>query len=281
MITFWNRDPFLDRLQQHTGSPWTPFEAQQQLDALVLQPRPLSLASPWADPTQFLDFLTTIAHRRLIHCFFSPHSGQQWTFEALLKQTRPSSPQALSEALEQCCFWQIALEDVSTNTWQGHPRLITLNNFGWTFEWMVQTLLERDSRALVRRHVILGEIRDLGELDILAFLPTGQSLLIECKSSSKSLTNIQLDRFVAKGRGFPADRSLLLIDTDDPHQMQQRMGQVGQAMQRAFGDASVGAIQRVAGSSIVCMHNTLYIADTGGGIMTTLQAVLTGTPEHP
>ncbi len=170
MTSFWNHDPFLDRLQQHPGSPWTLFEAQQQLDALVLQPRPLSLDSPWADPTQFLDFLTDIAHRRLLHCFLSPQRGQQWTFEALLKQTRPSSPQALSDALEQCCFWHIALENPSTSTWQGHPRLVSLNNLGWTFEWLVQMLLEREYGALVRRHVILGEIRELGEIDLLAFL---------------------------------------------------------------------------------------------------------------
>lgn len=281
MTSLWNHDPFLERLQQHPGSPWTLFEGQSQLDQLVLQPLPLSLDSPWADPTQFLDFLTAIAHRRLLHCFLTTHVGQPWTFEALLKQTRPASPQALSHALEQCCFWRIALEDSSTHTWQGHPRLVTLNNLGWTFEWLVQILLEREYDALVRRHVILGEIQNLGEIDLLAFLANGQSLLVECKSSSKGVTDRQLDRFVAKSRGFPADRALLLIDTDDPHQMQQRMGQVGLAMQRAFGDASVGAIQQHDGSSVVCMHNTLYIADTGGGIMTTLQAVLIGTPGHP
>ena len=169
---------------------------------------------------------------------------------------------------------------MATNTWQGHPRLITLNNLGWTFEWLVQAILERDFGALVRRHVIIGEIRDLGEIDVLAFSSSGQSLLVECKSSSKGLTDRQLDRFVSKSQGFPADRALLLIDTDDPHQMQQRMGQVGWAIQRAFGDASVGAIRRFSGSSVVCMHQNLYIADTGGGITTTLQAVLTGIPEH-
>ena len=280
MASFWNYDPFLERLQQCAGSPWTLFEAQSQLDQLVLQPLPLSLDSPWADPTHFLDFLTDITHRRLFHCFLTVHGGQQWTFEALLKQTRPHSPQALVDALEHCVFWQIALEDLSTHTWQGHPRLVTLNNLGWTFEWLVQILLEREYSALVRRHVILGEIRDLGEIDLLAFLATGQSLLVECKSSSKGLTDRQLDRFITKSQGFGADRALLLIDTDDPHQMQQRLGQIGLAMQRAFGDASVGAIQRHAGSSIVCMHQNLYIADTGGGIVTTLQAVLTGTPKH-
>lgn len=280
-MSFSSTNPFVERLQQCAGSPWTLYEAQSQLDALVLQPFPLSPDSPWAEPAQFLEFLTDISHRRLVACFLGGHTTKHWTFEALLLQTRPSSPHALREALEQCVFWQIAQEDATTTTWQGHSRLATLNNIGWTFEWILQAVLEREYAALVRRHVRLGELFALGELDILAFLNTGQSLLIECKSSSKGLTDIQLDRFLAKGRGFPADRALLLIDTDDPHQMQQRMGQVGQAIQRAFGDASVGAIRRIAGSSIVCMHNTLYIADTGGGIMTTLQAVLTGTPEHP
>lgn len=278
MTSSWN-NPFVDLLQQCAGSPWTLFEGQSQLDQQVLQPLSLSLDSPWADPAQFLDFLTDIAHRRLLLCFLGAHIGKQWTFEALLKQTRPASPQALSKALEQCVSWQIALLDVTTNTWQGHSRLATFNNLGWTFEWLVQTILERDFGALVRRHVILGEIRDLGEIDVLAFLASGQSLLVECKSSSKGLTDRQLDRFVSKSQGFPADRALLLIDSDDPHQMQQRMGQVGLAMQRACGDASIGAIQRFSGSSVVLMHQSLYIADTGGGITTTLQAVLTG-PEH-
>jgi len=280
-MSFFSTNPFVERLQQCAGSPWTLHEAQSQLDALVLQPLPLSPDSPWAETAPFLEFLTDISHRRLVACFLGGHTTKYWTFEALLLQTRPSSPHALREALEQCVFWQIAIVQEDATTWHGHSRLAVLNNIGWTFEWILQALLEREYAALVRRHVRLNEIAALGEIDILAFLNTGQSLLIECKSSSKGLTNSQLDRFIAKGRGFSADRSLLLIDTDDPHQMQQRMGQVGQAMQRAFGDASVGAMHRSAGSSIVCMHDTLYLADTGGGIITTLQAVLAGTREHP
>lgn len=108
----------------------------------------------------------------------------------------------------------------------------------------------------------------------------GRSLLIECKSSSKGLTDRQLDCFVAKGQGFPADRALLLIDTDDPHQMQQRMGQFGQTMQRAFGEAITGAIQTHAGSSIVCLREHLYVADTAGGILPTIQAILKEMPTH-
>lgn len=273
MSSFWNKDPFVERLQQCAGSPWTLFEAQRQLDQLVLQPLPLSKDSLWANPVLFLDFLTDISHRRLVQCFLGAQAPHQWTFEALLKQTRPPSPQALTSALEQCCFWQITLFEKATSTWRGHPRLMTLNNAGWTFEWVVQMILEREYHALVRRHVVLGEIADLGEIDVLALLDD-KSLLVECKSSSKGLTDRQLDRFIAKCQGFTADRALLLIDTDDPHQMQQRMGQLGMAMERAFGDASVGSVKRYAGSSVVCLRKNLYVADTGGGITTTLQAIL-------
>lgn len=269
-------DTFIEHLQHVAGGPWTIFDAQRELDKLVVQPLPLSMDSPWADSALFLDFLTSISHRRLIQCFLGSQAIREWTFEALQKQTRPQSPQALLEALEQCCFWQIALEEKAMNMWRGHPRMETFNNSGWTFEWIVQMLLEREYHAQVRRHVILGEIAALGEIDVLAFLD-GRSLLVECKSSSKGLTDRQLDRFVAKGRGFPSDRTLLLIDTDDAHQMQQRAGQLGQSMQRAFNDASVGAVQTYGGSSIVWLRENLYVADTAGGITTTLQAVLDGT----
>ena len=178
-------------------------------------------------------------------------------------------------------FWQIALENSATSIWQGHPRLIPLNNLGWTFEWVIQALLEREYHALVLRHVILGEVRALGEIDVLALFANGQSLLIECKSSSKGLTDRQLDRFVAKAQGFPATYAFLIIDTDDFHQMQQRWGQFGQAMMRAFGDGSVGPIQHHAGSNVVCLRRNLYVADTGGEIISSLQAILTKDADLP
>lgn len=277
MSFLWNNDPFVERLQQCAGSPWTLFEAQHQLDALVLQPLPLSTDASRAGTTMFVDFLASTFHRRLLHCFVGRNVNRVWSPEDLLTQTRPPSPQALFDALEQCHFWQIALSERATNTWQAHPRLAMLNNLGWTFGWVVQTLLEGNYDAMVRRHVVLGEIAAVGEIDVLALLGDGRSLLIECKSSSKGLTDRQMDRFVAKGRGFPADCALLLIDTDDPRQMQQRMGQFGQAMHRMYGDASVGTIQSYAGSNIVHLRERLYVADTAGGITTTLQAVLDRT----
>ena len=273
----WSNDQFIERLQHIPGGPWTVFEAQQQLDQLVLQPLPLDSSS--VDTGLFLDFLSDIAHRRLVQCFLGAQVAHQWSTEDLLKQTRPRSPQALGEALEQCQFWQIAVESPD-NLWQGHPRLATLNNIGWSFEWLIQSLLEKHYGAYVRRHVKLGELAHLGEIDIVALMPDGYALLCECKSSTKSLTDRQLDRFFTKAHSIPAAQSLLIIDTDDPHQMVQRIGQLGQAMLRAFGSASVGAIQQYAGSSIIQLHEHLFVADTGGGILTSLQAVLSETSER-
>lgn len=276
-MSSFSNDPFIERLQHCAGSPWTLFEAQQHLDTLVLQPQ--SFDASQVDTSLFVDFLANSFHRRLLHCFVGMNGSRTWLLEDILKQTRPPSPQALIEALECCRLWQIALEHTTMHAWQGHPRLAPLNNLGWTFEWVIQALLERDYGALVRRHVHLGEIAALGEIDILALLPDGQSLLVECKSSSKGLTDRQIDRFVAKAQGFPGACALLLIDTDDPHQMQQRMGQFGLAVQRAYGDASIRAIQRSGGCSVVHLRERLSVADTGGGIITALQAVLTGLLE--
>jgi hypothetical protein len=170
MSFIWNNDPFVERLQQCAGSPWTVFEAQQQLDALVLCPLPLSPDDSSADSPSFVDFLANTFHRRLLHCFVGGNVVRAWTLEDLMRQVRPPSPQALRDALERCEFWQIALAEMGANIWRGHPRLATLNNLGWTFEWILQVLLERNYGALVRRHVVLGEIAALGEIDVLALL---------------------------------------------------------------------------------------------------------------
>jgi hypothetical protein len=131
-------------------------------------------------------------------------------------------------------------------------------------------VLERAYGALVRRHVMLGE---WGEIDVLAVLD-GRWLLIECKSSSKRVTNQQIDHFLAMWRAFAAEWSVLLIDTDDSHQMEQRLGQLGQAIGRVDGRASVGAIERVGGTSIVRVRDTVMVADTGHTISETLRAIV-------
>jgi len=99
-MPFFSSDPFIERLQQCAGGPWTLFEAQQQLDALVLQPLPQSPVDRVTDTTLFLDFLANAFHRRLLHCFVGNNVPHLWTLEALMKQARPPSPLSLLNALE-------------------------------------------------------------------------------------------------------------------------------------------------------------------------------------
>lgn len=264
-------DFFLERLQQCPQGPWTLFDGQLQLDQLVLQPLPIPHGE---DAVSFLDFLCQNANRRLLSCFLGPQCQRWWSFEDLLHHTRPLSAQSLQKALQQCQGWFIALQSENEQQWRGHPRVAVINNLGWTFEWLVQVLLERHFDALVRRHVILGEMVDFGEFDILAFLGNGQSVVLECKSSTKRITNIQLERFVAKSQRFPADRALFLIDSDDTHQMQQRMGQLALIMGHAFGEASIGELSTASGSTVIRLRDHLFVADTAGGILTTLKAIL-------
>lgn len=87
-------------------------------------------------------------------------------------------------------------------------------------------LRQREYHALARRHVQLSRVTSFGDIDVLAFLGDERNLTIECKASSKRTTNGHLDRFVRRAKIFSTDISLLLIDSDDPHQMLQRLGQL-------------------------------------------------------
>lgn len=259
-------DPFMHHLQQHISGSWPIFGTSEHLDALVVRP----VVSSADEDALYIQFLDASFHRRLLHCFVGGSGRPVWRMEDLLMKTRPPSLLALQDALRRCLQWQLVVEDEVSQTWQGHPRLVRVGNLGWTFEWATQKVLEREYGALVRRHVMLG---GLGEIDVLAVLD-GRWLLMECKSSSKHVTNGQVDRFLAKWRAFQADWSVLLIDTDDSHQMGQRLGQLGQAMGRVVGNASVGAIERVGGTSIVRLRDTLMVSDTGHAISETLRAIV-------
>lgn len=259
-------DPFMHQIQQHISGSWPIFGVTEHLDARVVRP----VVSSTEEDALYIQFVDESFHRRLLHCFVGGSGRPVWGLEDLLRKTRPPSLLALQDALRQCLQWQLVVKDEVSQTWQGHPRLERVGNLGWTFEWAVQKVLEREYGALVRRHVMLG---GLGEIDVLAVLD-GRWLLMECKSSSKGVTNGQVDRFLAKWRAFQADWSVLLIDTDDSYQMKQRLGQLRQAMGRVVGKASVGAIEQVGGTSLVRVRDSLMVANTGHAISETLRAIV-------
>lgn len=263
---------FEQRLKRCPGS-WRLYQSPCDEDRIV-RPRWIVPEYRWGDIPGFLNFFDCRAHRELIRLFIIAQPEQCWSFEDLLARFRQRlTPSILEDALRLLEIQEL-IRRRGTSGWQRGCYLQGICDLGPTFEWLLQMVLEREYSASCRRHVILGELADLGEIDVLALLADGRALLIESKSSSKGLTDRQLERFFTKAQGFPAGIALLLIDTDDPHQMQQRAGQLAQAIGRVFGNVSGVALRRSGGSSIVHLRENLFIADTGGGILTTFQAVL-------
>lgn len=169
----------------------------------------------------------------------------------------------------------LALFSEKRHTWYGDDRLIALSTFGPTLEWIIQAALQREYRALARRHVSLGKLGQLGDIDVLAFLEDGRTMMVECKSSSKRITNEHIERFVKRARVFtPADVALFLIDAEDLNQMQQRHNQLSTVVFREYRESVGLRLLHLGGSHIYHLRDHLYVADTGGGIFATLKFVL-------
>ncbi|GLV53247.1 hypothetical protein KDH_01020 [Dictyobacter sp. S3.2.2.5] len=257
---------FVDLLHSHDPDLRVSVGGQELLDALVVRPADVSPD----EEACYVQFLDVSFHRRLLRCVVGGGGRSVWSREDLVTEAAPPSLQALDEALRQCVQWELVVEDEPSQRWYRHPRLVRIGNFGWTFEWLVQQVLEREYGALVRRHVLVW---GLGEIDVLS-VANGQWLLVECKSSSKGLTNLQLRRFFEQCQAIHADRSVLLIDTDDSHQMRQRRGQLGQALASVGRKGAVGAIERIGGTSIVHVQDTWMVADTGNAVSETIRAIM-------
>jgi hypothetical protein len=305
-------NPFLTRLSQCANGPWYLGASQSEPDEQVLQLAWEDPQRPWCDTSSFLDFLEANYRRRLLRCFVgrTPHEKyRSWTIEQLMQETRPPSRNALEEAIVFCQMQHFALshptrkdmehlltwlqdegelldaspEEIErwlakypeeSNTWSTHPRIEGVFNIGPTLEWAVQALLQREYHALARRHVQLSRVAPFGDIDVLAFLGDGRILTVECKSSSKRITDGHLERFVRRAKIFPADISLLLIDSDDPHQMLQRLGQLRRSMLMEYGEYRLTDTFLLEECCVVHLRDNLYAANTGGGLLATLKAVL-------
>jgi hypothetical protein len=145
-------DTFADRLHHYPGGPWVLTEAREEPDALVLQLCHLDALQQWCSPSTFLDFLDNAFHRCLPRCLIGRPPAEQecrWSYEDLLQATRPSSEEALQEALTFCVLQQFALPSLMNHDdgdaaqiegWKSN--LGQLHSFGPTFEWIVQALLQ-------------------------------------------------------------------------------------------------------------------------------------------
>ena len=315
----WKSDSFVDRLNQCVGGPWHLYASLNEPDNEVIQLSHNDTKHPWSNPSGFLDFLDSNHHRRLLRCLMGRTPWEKkraWSLETLTRETRPPSHEALEEALTFCheqefafhnhtreqekriLAWyrtlvqplseekeseRLALFPEKIDTWYGDDRLIDIPNFGPTLEWIVQATLQREHHALARRHVSLGGLGQLGDIDVLAFLEDGRVAMVECKSSTKRITDEHIERFLKRARIFtPADVALLLIDSDDPHQMQQRQSQLHTALFREYReyDSTLFRTLHLGGSHIYHLHDNVYVADTGGGIQATLKFVLLYQRSH-
>jgi hypothetical protein len=99
-------------------------------------------------------------------------------------------------------------------------------------------------------------------------------LTVECKSSSKRITDGHLERFVRRAKIFPTDISLLLIDSDDLHQMLQLLGQLRRSMLIEYGEYRLTDTFFLEECYVVHLRDNLYAANTGGGLLATLKVVL-------
>jgi hypothetical protein len=308
-------DPFAERLSQCVGGPWYLNTALNEPDDQVIQLTHIAPGQPWSDPSSFLDFLNCNHHRRLLRCLMGRTPWEKkgaWPLETLTRETRPPSQEALEEALTFCheqefafhnhtreeekrmLTWyrtlpeaaahplseeeeikRLALFPEKIDTWYGDDRLIDIPNFGPTLEWIIQATFQQEYQALARRHVSLGKLQQLGDIDVLAFLADGRTIIVEAKSSSKRITDGHVERFVKRARAFtPADVALLLIDSDDFNQMQQRRSQLCMVMLMEYGEYHINRFLTLGGSHIYHLRDNLYVSDTGGGIFNTLKFVL-------
>jgi hypothetical protein len=309
-----SNDPFRDRLDQHPGGPWYPIGALHEPDEQVLQLSEIDPQQRWSEPHAFLNFLDRTAYRRLLHCFIGGNALEKnrvWSPEILQQRTQLPL-EDLEEALAFCHQQAFAIPEETRESrarfyqhlqqlsdqgkisfeptpehlqklellpekpgrWYSNPELDQIQNFGPTFEWVIQALLEQAYSALARRHVQLSSFLSLGDLDVLAFLPDGRSLLVECKSSTKHITDAHLCRFFHKAHTFKPDVALLLIDANDPLHMQQRMTQFYRTCYREYGTFPIGNLRCLAKSSMLRIQEQVFVADAGLRLSVTLHYIL-------
>lgn len=159
--------------------------------------------------------------------------------------------------------------------WYSDPNLDHIRNSGPTLEWTVQALLEKEYHALARRNVKLSPFFFLGDVDVLAFLPDSRSVLIECKSSTKNITDKHIKHFLHKSRLFQPDVAILLIDTEDHHQLQQRDLQLSRVLWREYGVfSSFEYLRNLSVTSLIRLQPTVFVAISGIRLSATLHFLL-------
>jgi hypothetical protein len=137
----------------------------------------------------------------------------------------------------------------------------------------VQAHLQERHHALVRRCVGFKEWQAsaMNDLDVLAFTEDGLIMVVECKSCPDIPFN-HLVHFVQRARAFPADISLLLIDTESESLVTEYVQQIVTILNRE--PVAPGQRHLYEGSLIYHVTENLYVANTTGGIDPALETTL-------
>ena len=316
-----NIHAFRERLDRHPGGPWYLNGSQYHPDDQVLQLSEPDPQQRWDEPDSFLRFLDRTSYRQLLWCFISRNAVEKnraWSLDALQQRTRLSLEE-LEEALAFCQRQAFAVpsetrqsretlfqflrehplegeapfeptpEDLDKlaqlpekpTVWYSDSSLDHIRTTGPTFEWIIQALLEKEYQALVRRNVNLSPFFFFGDVDALAFLPDGRSVLVECKSSTKNIMDGHLQRFFHKARLFQPDVAVLLIDTEDHQQLQQRELQVPRAFWREYGTwPSFERLRNLGVTSVMCVQPGVFVAISGVRLSATFHFLLHAERYH-
>jgi hypothetical protein len=244
-------------------------------DPRIIAPRWILPNSPWGDPSGYLTFLDTSAHRKLLRCFVQQTKQKNWHVEQLHASIGSTlSTDALHEALLFC--EQQAFVEKQKQDWQAGPMLLGITNFGATFEWMVQETLQAFHHAVALRCVVLKELqqKQLGDLDVLAFTEEGLSVMVECKSSTASLSRQPMQRFVQRVAAFPTDVALLLIDTQDKQAITSRLDFLVDQYAHSK-NLSTPVCCEEEGAFLYHLPPNIFLASTRGGVQAPLRTALT------
>jgi hypothetical protein len=268
---------FEELLQQCRGGPWTylPEASAHFEDQILHLPRAIS-GRGWSNEPAYLFFLDHAPHRKLLDCFVLDSHQPLWRFDSLLRAVGPGiCRMELETALLFAEKQGFVVAQPGSTWWSRGPALRQIRNLGPTFEWLVLELLRRDHSALARRGVVLQELQahSLGDLDILAFFPTGYALTIECKSSPSGITDAHLARFLRRAQQFPADVALLLFDDDDPQRLHNRLLQLNRTQGPTRPLRGFPCPQ--GNSQLYAIPPNLYLANTMGGVANTIRSLLT------
>jgi hypothetical protein len=277
---------FDERLKQFPGSWITTGRSSINAGARqVIRLQWIIPGKPWASERGFLDFLDSYPHRLLLRCFLQKEASAEadkhhsyfsdsqkfWREEQLLECLGPGfTGEALQRALEFLSDQELIT--CQKNQWASALPLQMVGNFGQTFEWLVLARLQQDYQALARRCVSFKEWLSppLGDLDILAFTGT-QIISVECKAYT-SFTSEHVLRFVQRARSFPATKAVLLIDTISADPLLKRIGQVNRFLNRGVDQFQKVVLHKK--SVLVHVMGNIFIANTGGGIASTLEGLL-------